>query len=219
MKYKLIKYHSNYLSEIFQSIDVKFSFVKKETENTFKQIHSVVKCRDFLGDCVWSKKTGNAVSIYNFNYKYKENPFDEKQLQLSMTFPDKKTLNVFTLNFHLLNDKEEKAKVKKSKYFKTNCPLSIIIVSSKCWQSSIWKISLFTYYLKLFCYKSIDHLQDPEKEYSEYLIPKTENKLISKVKTKKEHLYDNISMAHNYSGFVSVIKGDTNKIQHKEIFT
>src|SRR5674476_568253 len=105
MNIKLFKVNS--LCEIFQSIDVKFAFVnKKGTE-----VSCPAKCRDFLGDCLWSKATGKVVSIYSFLYSFKKKPYDIDTLRLSLHFPNDETKELFIKNINNLNAIESIAMV------------------------------------------------------------------------------------------------------------
>lgn len=213
---KLIKPIKTNLAEIFQSIDTKFAFVTKNKQ-TYTQIHTPAKCRDFLGDCIWSNKTKKPVSIYNFTYNFAETPYDEKKLRLSITFPSNDIKTNFTNNFHKLHEKETQAKVSNSKYYPTDDKQTIILEASKIWQSSAWKISLFTFYLKLLCYQDITKLSHPESQYSLELTKPKEDRLLSKLRTKKDYVPDEIHMQHNYTGFVALLK-NKNPILSKYLF-
>lgn len=192
-------------SEIFQSISLCFSFVKQE-ENTFTQLFTPVKCRDFLGDVVWANEVKKPVQIYGFTYDYKLQQIDKDALKLSITFPNPETLDNFVINFNQLTTKENSAKCKESTLLSTDDPLTLIIIADKIWQSSQWKISLFTYYLKCISYQDKSKLQEPENKYAELLTPEIEkqflNKLFEMETIIKTELYD----THNCSGFVSIIK-------------
>lgn len=202
----LIKFkNTTYLDEIFQSLAVKFAFVTKQEDGHYQQLHTPVKCRDFLGDCIWSKKTGNPVNIYNFQYKYEETPFDGDKLRLSITFPHKKELQNFINNYYTLNVKEALYKIDRSGYWLTDDPLSVIVESSKIWQSSVWKLSLFSFYLKLLSYKEGESLKYPEDIYKEKLTPELEHKYLMSLRKKKEVLSDSMVIAHNCSGFISIV--------------
>lgn len=199
-------------AEIFQSINLKISFVNQK-DNEFHQIFQGVKCRDFLGDCIWSKKTGNKAQIYSFGYNYKETPFDDDALKLSLTFPNEETKNNFITNFKYLTDKEiHEANVKESELYLTDDKDTIIIVADKVWQSCVWKISLFTFYLKLISYSDVQKPQKPEDYYLTVLTPEIEKKFLKQINNETEHTSNDIHMAHNYSGFVSIIKN-----QNKEM--
>ncbi|MEO6066359.1 MAG: hypothetical protein ABIQ41_00090, partial [Gemmatimonadales bacterium] len=75
------------LAEIFQTINLKFAFVNEK----YEQVTVPCICRDFLGDCIWSEKTKQPVSIYGFKYNYTDNPYDLENLRLSLTFPDEES--------------------------------------------------------------------------------------------------------------------------------
>ena len=209
---KLKKIRVQGTSEIFQSLDIKFAFVKKIDKNNFEQISNPIKCRDFLGDCIWNKLTNKVAQIYGFSYSYKENPFDEDKLRLSLTFPHNEYKTYFIDNFGGLTNKETKYKISNSKCYETDCPETLIVEANKVWQSCIWKISLYTFFLKCISYKTIKDLESPEDEYIDYLKPEIEDKLMKKIRVKKEFLADSIGKAHNYSGFVSVIRNQNEEM-------
>lgn len=194
--------------EIFQALDIKFAFVNKIEEDTYKQVHLAIKCRDFLGDCIWSKLTGNKASIYGFTYNYEEAPYDDDKLRLSLKFPSKEDYDFFVANFHKLHEIEETANTEKSVWYPTAEENTIILESNTVWQSAMWKISLFTYFLKVISYENEDNLGKPESNYTKKLTTEIKNKLLSKiVPVNYVYLADNIGIAHNNSGFISVITG------------
>ena len=212
---KLNKANVSHTYEIFQSLDIKFSMLKKDKEDEYTQVHTAIKCRDFLGDCVWSRKTKLLGSIYGFSYSFAKAPYELNQLCLSLTFPNKNSLQMFKENFKFINEKDTQAKVQQSSFFETDCPLSLIVIADKAWMSSVWKISLFTFYLKLISYKTPQDAQEPENIYLAIFTKEIEEKLLSFVATEEhEVLADDINTAHNFSGFVSIIKGQ-NKTMHQ----
>lgn len=209
---KLIKTKVKSLSEIFQAVDIKFAFVNKN----FEEVSTPAKCRDFLGDCIWSRKKGKPVNIYGFSYNYKQTPYDD--CRFSLKFPDEHSKTNFINNLSYLHEKEKKAGVKLSRVFSTQEKDTLVIEGSNYWIRSSWKISLYTFYLKVISYKDVTKLQSPEKGYMAQLTAEREATLLSKVKKVDEVLADNIDTQHNYSGFVSAITGkyyvavDNNKL-------
>lgn len=199
---KLIKTKVKSLSEIFQVVDIKFAFVNKN----FEEVSTPAKCRDFLGDCIWSRKKGKPMSIYKFSYDYKQTPYDD--CRFSLKFPDEHSKTNFINNLSYLHEKEKKAGVKLSRIFSTQEKDTLVIEGSNYWIRSSWKISLYTFYLKVISYKDVTQLQSPENEYMAQLTAEREATLLSKVKKVDEVLADNIDTQHNYSGFVSAIKGN-----------
>jgi hypothetical protein len=204
-------------SEIFQTKSLLFSFVTRKDE-VFTQLFQPVKCRDFLGDLIYSKKTGEPVHIYGFSYSYKKDPYDEDMLRMSLTFPNEETLQNFCNNARFLISKEEKADVATTfMNFLKKDPLTIVIEADPIWQSNTWKLSLFSYYLKLMCYPDVTKPERPELEYAQKLTKEIENKFLSKLNVMEEFPpeYPGISGAHNYSGFVSIITGNYTKAMNK----
>jgi hypothetical protein len=206
-------------SEIFQTKSLLFSFVTRKDE-VFTQLFQPVKCRDFLGDLIYSKKTGEPVHIYGFSYSYKKDPYDEDMLRMSLTFPNEETLQNFFNNFEeldILATKERIADTNYSTLQLTNDPLTLIIEADPIWQSNTWKLSLFSYYLKLMCYPDVTKPERPELEYAQKLTKEIENKFLSKLNVMEEFPpeYPGISGAHNYSGFVSIITGNYTKAMNK----
>lgn len=210
---KLLKVVADRASEIFQSLDIKFAFVVKENEDAYKQQHLASKCRDFLGDCIWSKEIDSPVSIYGFHYTYKDTPYCLDKLQLSLTFPDKESKDCFINNFDYLQTKEMDSNIDGSTWAETDDELTLIVFADKAWQSAQWKLSLYTFYLKCFSYPTMADLQSPEDSYITTLTPEKEKVLLSYITKDVKHLHDNIHMAHNYSGFVSLLKK-----QNKELY-
>jgi len=211
----LIKAHNKYYSEIFQSISILMAFVTKK-DDTYTQLFSPVKCRDFLGDCIWSYKTKQPAQIYGFGFDYSQTPYDQNMLRMSLTFPDEQTLTNFATHQDFLHTIETRAflgfeVVHFTKLLSTNDPLTLILEADPIWQSSQWKLSLYTFYLKLMGYKDVTKPANPEKEYLPLLTPEIEAKLLDKVLQMEDNIGDGISQAHNYSGFVSVIKNQ-NKV-------
>jgi hypothetical protein len=193
------------LCEIFQSIDVKFAFVN----SNYEEVSKPAKCRDFLGDCIWSYKTKKNVQIYGFNYSYKDSPYDLETLRLSLTFPDFDTMKIFKSRWkEIISKKEKKALglTRKTEVLETDQKLTLIVEADKLWQSNTWKLSLYTFYLKLACYKTLEEVQDPENRYIKILTKEKENRLLNNTNYNEEDLFDEIYEQHNQTGFVSIIK-------------
>lgn len=203
LKRKLIKLIKvNNLAEIFQSIDIKFAFVNDKME----QVSVPAKCRDFLGDCLWSKATGKNVDIWSFIYNYKETPYSDSKLRLSLKFPDMPTKEVFLSHIDYLHTKEKQAGTSLTKVFNTQEEDTLLIESSKYWQSAVWKISLFTYYLKVMSNVDMNNLTVPENTYAAAMSQAIEEKLLAKIKGRKVTFSESLKTNHDYSGFYSLIK-------------
>lgn len=201
---ELVKYKEKfYLSEIFQSLDVKFSFVNKKGE----QVTSPAKCRDFLGDCIWSYKTKKKVKIYGFEYNYKTKRYDTKTLRLSLEFPNTQSKEYFISNFKDIQKLETKYNINPSNIIETQFKNILVIEANKVWQSASWKISLYTYLLKIASYKDKTTLQKPEKEYSKELTDEKLNLLMNKIYIEEDIIPETIGKQHNNTGFITILKG------------
>lgn len=202
-KINLVTIKTRRLSEIFQSLDIKFAWVNHK----FEEVSVPGKCRDFLGDCLWSKKTGNTAAIYGFVYDYKDKPFDD--CRFSLKFPNDSARENFINNIYYLHDKEKQAGVKLSKVYKTQNKDTLVIEGSNHWINSTWKISLYTFYIKVMSYPTPSDVKSPENSYIEYLKDGKEEILLSKIKRlRTEYIPNNMGDAHNYMGFVSLIQGN-----------
>ena len=203
LKYKLTKYADDYdLCEIFQSLNIKFSMVN----NKGVQICAPHKCRDFLGDIIWSKKTGKKVSIYGFNYNHKTAPKDETVTRLSMKFPSLVTRKTFIKNMKVFNERLTSFGAEPCKIM-TAGTHTLVVEGDKCWQSVSWKMSFYTFYLKVMAYKSVDELKDPEDIYWEKLQknPEVEALFWKNINNPYEYISGNIGEQHNNTGFFSIM--------------
>jgi hypothetical protein len=206
-KISYTKYAAHGMAEIFQSVAIKFSLLNKNNE----EITNPAICRDFLGDTIWSRKTGKSVSIYGFHYDYKKNPYDD--LRLVLQFPNEKSKTNFMNNLDKLHEKEKQAKVKESVLFMTENPLIFVIKGDNRWMADTWKFSLWSFYLKLISYENEKVLAAPEVNYYKYLTKEVEDVMLSKIADGKEIevLAESLNNQHNYAGFVSLIQARKEK--------
>lgn len=215
MPIKLEVMEGNKPAEIFQSLDIKFAFCTKIDDNTYKQQHLAIKCRDFLGDCIWSGITKQKVSIYSFRFNAEETPLDTDKLRMSLKFPSKGSKSLFKKNIGFIHMREDMVGIPRTKIFTTNKPLTYIIESDSIWQSAVWKISLFSFYLKLISYKDTLFLEEPEDVYFKELIQNgNEEKFLKQIYNTEESLALDMRTAHNMSGFYSIMR-NSNKAMNK----
>ena len=204
---KLKKLPRTDLAEIFQAVDTKFSFVNAN----YEQVSVEAKCRDFLGDCLYSKYTKAPVNIWSFVYNYETHPYDEDVLRLSLRFPDKESQENFMNNIKYLYHRETLAKTKLTEVILTDDPDTLVVEADKHWQSSVWKISLYTFYLKLMCYKDLTQLQEPENKYNTELTTEKEVKMLLKVTDPEVSWENNLASNHNRKGFFSILTNQNPK--------
>lgn len=211
MSVKLNVWKNNkHLSEIFQSLDVKFSFLTQQEAGEFTQILQPCKCRDFLLDVLWSKHTKKAASIYGMSYNYEKAPYDEDHLKLSLAFPDEESKTNFLANVpKFLHEKETRAGVEcLTDILETEDKQTLIVVADQKWQAAPWKLSLYTYYLKLCGYADPNNPKrgSPEYGYKERLTAEKEEVYLSHVTDDFVAFFDNLDYNHNYGGFISTMK-------------
>lgn len=203
---KLEKYPTIFkLNENDQSLIIKFSLLVS-TETGYRQITLPAKCRDYLLDIGWSKMYSQPVNIYGMKYDYSKDPFDEDHLQLSLTFPSKTVMANFLKHLDYIHEKEKVTGVNEfTIVFTTDQDKTLIVVADKKWQSTPWKLSLYTYYLKVMSYPSPDELDYPESKYAQDLTSGIEAKLLSHVTDDFVFYYKDLEYNHSSSGFVSTI--------------
>lgn len=162
------------LSEIFQSLDIKFSLLNKDNE----QVSMEGRCRDFLIDCLTSKILEHKISIYGMKYDFNENPYDEDNIRMSLHFPDLKNKKIFLEQIHFLNKLEKENGIETTKVFATKYKKYIILIGDKIYLSDSWKISFFGLMIKLLSYPNYGtegyQLKSPEDEYYRVVAPHIE---------------------------------------------
>jgi hypothetical protein len=214
LKYNLKDYSKDFdLCEIFQSLNIKFSMVDGEGQ----QICAPHKCRDFLGDILWSKATDREAHIYGFNYSHAEAPKDESVTRLSMKFPKLEYRKTFIKNIKEFNEKIGKYGAEPCKVF-TAGTHTLVVEGDKCWQSAGWKISFYTFYLKVMCYESIEDLEDPEDGYYKKLMKneKVRELFWKNMHNPFTHFPAGINEQHNHTGFYATMRGQAKEL-NKEI--
>ena len=201
-----------HLNEIFQSLDIKFSFVTQQGEGEFTQIIPPCKCRDFLIDMLWSKYYTKPASIYGMFYEYISNPFDADALKLSLKFPTEETKDNFIANVpKFLHPIEELVgELVPTKVLDTDDGSTLIIIADPKWQSATWKLSLYTYYLKLCGFDDPNSPPSNSNEagYKKRMPTNIEEILLNHIKDDFVWYAEDIMHNHNYSGFVTTIQNE-----------
>lgn len=190
MNFVETKYTQIY-AEIGQSLDVKFSFVKRKDKNTYTNMFNPVKCRDFLGDCLDAIQHQKVNNIYGFTFDGKKNKIYKSKTFLSLHFPNVESKQIFLNQSWLLTiysmDQAEVGDV-----YVTDIPDQniVLVEASKFWQSSIAAMSLFTFLIKCLCYKLdmagksvFDVIRDIEVDYKNW-----DNTIIKVQTTEAQHI-------------------------------
>jgi len=149
----------NKLAEIYQSINMKFSFATRK-DNMFIQCHEWVKCRDFLHDAVRTALTGTKSNIYGFKFEKGINPdldlnntimlVSQKNLKVEKIFLANLTKSLSIINYYETLHKEKLSKLTKVEGNKeANYEHIWVIEGPKFWMTTPYLISLFTFFLRL----------------------------------------------------------------------
>lgn len=192
---------NNELAEIFQTIAIQIAHVNSD----YEQVHQPGKCRDFLGDMMWSRKYDKHMVQYGLCYEYSKNPYDTEVLRLSLKFPTEETYSSFIEHLPYLHEKEDRAGLPHSVLLETDQPYTLIIEGNKAWQGCVWKLSLYTFYLKVMSYKDMTDLNNPEKGYMSLLKPDLEEILLKNITNDDNPIAVSLSDNHNGSGFVTLL--------------
>lgn len=197
------------LNEIYQTIDLRFSFLIIDKDGNYCEQNPPCKCRDYLHDIVNSNLTGKPFAIYGMVYDVKEFPIDLNVTRYLLRFPSKEKQKYFCDNFNYLLEIEQKAEIPFSILFEID-DNQIVLTGDKFWISNSLLISLYSYLCRCMCYKDMI-LTGKDLEYEKYLRKDHNNytkalENISVLKTKDFHGWsptsDNI---HDYSGVLTFL--------------
>lgn len=204
------------LAEIFQSMDIKFAYVNDK----YQRVHQPCKCRDFLGDMIWSRKKGQAIQIYGLSYNFAEHPYDTEVTRFALNFPSSQSAENFKKNIGYIHAREKKYNVPTiSKILDTTTPNVLIIESDKVWQSDGWKLSLYTFYIKLMSYDDVANPKSPESRYLKALTPEKEHQFLSHLFSDfPDSLHNELYYSHNYCGFFTALTEPAHSKVAKAIF-
>ena len=144
------------LSEIYQKVGLRFSFLSKKNE----QCHPWIKCRDFLHDALRAQSSGNPVTgIYGFKYDPKTNPnlcLKEMRMVVKNAEPKKKEadevkelIKVAQNSLKLINHYEVIAGLKKLTNWAIVENKYIVFNGPQFWVKSPALTSMFTFLIRL----------------------------------------------------------------------
>lgn len=174
----------------------------EEVEGGFKIINAFDSCRTWMSDALYDIKTGKNQAIHKIQSK----TFNHSKgpTHLGITFVDTKMKEIFIKNMNFIHEKEAIAKVRKTTLMATEHPLTMIITGSKFWKDSVWKIQLYTMYLRMMCYINLDYYKgywkDMKKEINEPI-------MLSKLKIKKEVFTSMTNGVHGSTGPYAICTG------------
>jgi len=199
------------LNEIYQTVDLKFSFLLKISDSEYKQQNPPCKCRDYLHDIVDSNLTGKGFGIYGMTYSPSEFPIDLEVLRYNLKFPDKNKKAWFIENFNYLKEIEKKASIPESLFIDVD-EVSLILESNKFWMQNSVLVSLHSYICRMLCYQNLK-LSGKDQQYITLLKqnPKFEPLLenVSVLKTNSFHGWGKMhtNLVHDHSGILTFVRG------------
>lgn len=194
------------LSEIYQSIEMKFSLAGEE-DGVIKQAHPWVKCRDFLHDALRSQLTGIESAIFGFKFTPNTAQFPKISLDRTLLLISQQTINDaktyradLSKALSFIHYYENLAGVKNSTLKKV--PLHFckdktafkhvwLFEGSTFWISAPYMISMLTFLLRLGCkLPKMTAVTEPEKVYKE-IVDKYEKEWEELTKSRKSFRKDN----------------------------
>lgn len=140
--------------EIPQQLNIRFAWAAKKAENEFQMQHPLVKCRDFLPDFFWmldnkaKKRPGKETIVYGYA------TMDHHVFSPYMALE----LNTGSID-NLENNMKAFIPEDAIKFIGSNDKFAIVRWSIEALDAP-WKISFFTFMLKLCCAKKADSIEE-----------------------------------------------------------
>lgn len=167
MKIKILP--PKHYAEIYQNQKVQFSYASKK-DDTYEQLNPFFICRDFLGDVLYAEEENKEVAVYGFEWNPKKKKIDRDATRLLLTSASEGHLTNIVANYGAILEPIEK----KNDFEPTKLTLLhqdkksyLVVEGDAVWQSSIFLMSLFSFFMKVLSYK----YKDPESWMEE--IPHT----------------------------------------------
>lgn len=124
--------------------------ILKEKDGVFVNLTNWFKCRDFFNDVVYTKQTGNPITIYGFNSELGLSKDEDMFLALgNLTIP------TFKDNWALVNSYLEKQKLPIVPLFDNN-----VVKIPSFYTKNTFNISLLTALMRFSNYKPLNKLED-----------------------------------------------------------
>lgn len=201
-----------HLNEIFQSLDIKFALVNDD----WQQVQMEGKCRDFLGDIIWSEAIGHgSFEIYGSRYNPAIVQWCSSKARVSIKFPEERFKRYFIKHLPQLNKMEAKYNLEPSRFYETDNPLRIVVEGDVTWVSHEWKISLYSFLLKIASYYRPSSIRNPDDGYFKlWKVDGNAEYLMKNIHQDVMFHHDDIYAAHNQSGFVSILNNECHPIRN-----
>lgn len=217
----------NTYNEIFQSLTMKFAFALiDEKREVIAPIYKPAKCREYLGDVIWSMESKKKSNIYSFLFDPEVTPIYKGKTILYVEYPNKISKDFAIENIHTMNHYEYALGFDPSLIVEINtksADAALAYIGDKMWQQKSFAISYYSLLIKGMARK-LEEGTDWRKEICKQesnetsllkSIPSFEiidNMLYKLIKTNgsstgyENHYYDNIHMTHGQSGFHAIFR-------------
>lgn len=185
--------------------------VPTKTPKVWQEASMATNCRSYLCNYLHASKT-NIGNTY-VKQPLTSFPLVKEKTYLFVKLTGKLNPDEVKKKLSLLHKWEKLAGISltEMQYFHDKKAPGILFVGSKCWQSTLWKITIYSYLLKKVFY------QDTQFDS---IINKFLPILIKKVKTENRETYEKPtdgSYIHALTGFVSICNGG-NRPMYKLLF-
>jgi hypothetical protein len=211
MKYQHTIFTNKY-AEINQTLEIKFSFLKRVKPGVYTNLFAFVKCRDFLGDVICAEFDKKKYSIYGFSYDGKKSKRVQTYTMFALEFPSQEVKQTWIKNWNTYKDSIAKqCKVSLGTIYDQEGNY-LIIKASKFWCKSTAALSFYTMILKGMGYElqgdnffvAVEKTTAIQKTWDgkDIIMPTVEANYISGISNKV------------FNAFVSNIKKLTTSLQH-----
>ena len=170
-KVKVTKHSSvqdNGMGEIYQSMGVRQALLRRIGDNSYERVSNYVKCRDFLVDSYTYAQVGKKFTIYGYTFDGAAIQPDWEGARLLLQFPDKISREDFLRNIGYLHSIEHANGWPQTVILSVEGSTDLVADGSKLWLNNCLTFSLFSYLLRVCCYK--DQSKSNEPTVGEWLI-------------------------------------------------
>ena len=212
-----------YLSEIYQSMQVRQALLHKISDTEYERITPFILCRDFLTDVYTFSQAKQDFSIYGMSFKGSTQSPDWDKVYILLRFPDKKARENLYQHSIILFSLEHNNKIYPHTEIYDISELESLVVGPREWLKSCLTFSLYTFLLRAFCNEFIASSTNwwiafKEKlgidaGYTNSINPETWETILNNLSilytdefcgfpVSTEH--NNLHRIHNNSGFISI---------------
>lgn len=208
------------LSEIYQSMDIKFSILEKMDDFNYKQISTPVKCVDFICDSYTATKQKAKFAIYGYSWNGEQNPLSFDEVRLYLEFPDKKSYENFISQLSIIHKIENDNKIPNTQVF-TLDKNKAIVLGNNSWLSNCLTLRLYLFLLRIIAYpyKNINNWLEELREknvsdgkYAKSMRMSSWNRILSDLNSIKDtgrfcglNFKGGTSRLHHNAGIFSVL--------------